>query len=63
VSELQAEYDFRGGTRGKYARRFAQCKNVVVLDADVAKVFRTSREVNDALRALVRIATRKRRSG
>ena len=36
---MRAEYDFRQGVRGKYARRYAQGTNVVVLDPDVAKVF------------------------
>jgi hypothetical protein len=63
VSETQTEYDFRGGARGKYAKRLTQGANVVVLDDDVARVFRTSREVNDALRVLMRITQRKRGSG
>ena len=36
--EMRAEYDFRHGVHGKYARRYAQGTNVVVLDPDVAKV-------------------------
>ena len=46
------EYDFSGGTRGKYAKRFAEGSNVVVLDADVAEVFTNSDAVNKALRSL-----------
>ena len=37
--EAWEEYDFARGVRGKYARRFAQGANVVVLAPDVAKVF------------------------
>jgi hypothetical protein len=37
--EMQDEYDFSRGGRGKYARRYAQGTNVVVLEPDVAKVF------------------------
>jgi hypothetical protein len=48
--EMRAEYDFRGGVRGKYARRFAQGTNVVVLDPDVAAAFPDSAAVNRALR-------------
>ena len=55
VRESEAEYDFSGGERGRYAKRFAEGANVVVLDPDVAEVFRTSAEVNDALRVLARI--------
>ena len=45
------EYDFSEGVRGKYADRFAEGSNVVVLDPDVAEVFKTPRDVNEALRA------------
>lgn len=55
------EYDFTHGVRGKYARRYANARNVVVLDPDVAKVFRDSRSVNQALRALTAIARKQRR--
>ena len=50
--EMLDEYDFSGGVRGKYARRFAKGSNVVVLDPDVAQVFTDSESVNKALRAL-----------
>ncbi len=52
VREMRAHYDFRGGERGKYAKRFAEGSNVVVLDPDVAERFKTSEEVNRALRKL-----------
>jgi len=54
-SQMQAEYDFSRGVRGKYARRFAQGANVVVLESDVAKVFPSSETVNSSLRALAGI--------
>jgi hypothetical protein len=54
--DLRPEYDFSGGVRGKYADRFAEGTNVIVLDPDVAKSFKTSKEVNDALRRLKRLA-------
>lgn len=50
AEELREEYDFRGGERGKYARRYAEGTNVVVLDPDVAAVFPTAESVNEALR-------------
>jgi hypothetical protein len=50
------EYDFSKGVRGKYARAFLEGTNLVVLDPDVAEMFPTSAAVNDALRALVKIA-------
>jgi hypothetical protein len=53
--EMRPEYDFRGGVRGKYAARYAQGTNVVLLDPDVAEVFADSEAVNRALRALAEI--------
>ena len=58
--EMRSEYDFSGGVRGKYAARYAAGTNVVVLDPDVAREFRTSEEVNNALREL---AQKRRASG
>jgi hypothetical protein len=52
-------YDFRGATRGKYAARYAEGGNVVVLAPDVAAVFPTSEAVNEALRTLVRLTRSK----
>jgi hypothetical protein len=54
--EMRAEYDFSKGIRGKYAERYAQGTNVVLLEPDVAKVFPDSESVNAALRVLARIA-------
>lgn len=54
-ADLRGEYDFSRGVRGKYARRFAQGTNLVVLDADLAKVFPSSKSVNNSLRALAGI--------
>jgi hypothetical protein len=51
-SEMLEEYDFRGGVRGKYAKRYSQGTNVIVLEPGVAKVFPDSKSVNNALRAL-----------
>jgi hypothetical protein len=48
--EIRSEYDFRGGVRGKYARRYADGTNVVVLDPDVAAAFPDAASVNRALR-------------
>jgi hypothetical protein len=52
--QMRAEYNFAGGVRGKYATRFAQGSNVVVLAPDVAAVFKTARAVNAALRTQLR---------
>ena len=52
TDDMRTEYDFRGGVRGKYAKRYAEGSNVVVLDPDVAEHFKTSEAVNEALRKL-----------
>ncbi len=54
--EMRAEYDIRGGVRGKYYERFQQGTNVVLLEPDVAAVFRDSQSVNRALRMLIDLA-------
>ncbi len=54
-SDMLSEYDFSGGVRGKYAKRYQEGSNVIILDRDVAKVFHDRESVNRALRALVGI--------
>lgn len=44
------ETDFSGGVRGKYYERAMRGSNVVLLEPDVAKVFRDSAVVSQALR-------------
>jgi len=53
--EMRAHYDFTGGKRGKYARRYAEGTNVVVLDPDVARLFPNREAVNETLRAVAQI--------
>ena len=57
--EMQGEYDIRGGVRGKYYERFRQGTNVVLLEADVATVFRDSDSVNQALQMLIDLARKR----
>ena len=52
VAEMRPEYDFSKGVRGKYAKRYAEGTNIVVLEPDVARAFPDSAAVNSALRAL-----------
>jgi hypothetical protein len=52
------EYDFSKGARGKYAARYAEGTNVVVLSPDVAEIFPNAQAVNEALRTLVRISSK-----
>jgi hypothetical protein len=53
--EMLDEYDFSQGEKGKYFKKYKEGSNVVVLDPDVAKVFRDRRVVNESLRALAKI--------
>jgi len=53
--DMLDEYDFSGGVRGKYAKRYAEGANVVVIDPDVAEYFPDHDAVNNALRSLVAI--------
>ena len=56
AQDMADEYDFSKGVRGKYAKRYAEGTNVVVLAPDVAEFFPDSDSVNAALRALVVVA-------
>ncbi len=58
TTTMRTEYDFRRGVRGKYAHRYAQGTNVVVLDPDVAKTFPDTESVNHSLRNLAKIIAR-----
>ena len=59
-NDLQPEYDFSTGVRGKHFRRYQRGTNVVVLEPDVAKVFSNAATVNDSLRALAGIIRRQK---
>ena len=52
---MRKEYDFSKGIRGKYAKKYKAGTNIVLLDPDVAAVFKTPRSVNQALRSLAKI--------
>ena len=66
TDDLRPEYDLaslKAGVRGKYYRRATAGTNVVLLEPDVARAFRTDADVNEALRALLNIATKQSHSG
>jgi hypothetical protein len=54
--DMLDNYDFSKVVRGKYAKRYAEGTNVVVLAPDIAAFFPNSESVNQALRSLVQIA-------
>ena len=51
--EMAAEYDMRGGVRGKYSARYPEGTNIVRLNPDVLRAFPTSESVNMSLRSLI----------
>lgn len=63
---MRKEYDFSPGVRGKYAKRYEQGCNVVILDPDVARLYPDAKAVNRALRSLADApppGPRKKRTG
>ncbi len=59
--DMLEEYDFSKGVQGKYAQRYAEGTNVVVIDPDVAEVFPDHDSVNQALRSLAEIIRRQKK--
>jgi hypothetical protein len=53
---MREEYDFSGGVRGKHHEAYRQGTNLVLLEPDVARIFKDSATVNAALRMLAKIA-------
>ena len=56
TADIPEEIDFRGGKRGVYAARYAAGTNVIVLEPDVARTFKTSAQVNRVLRSFIEAA-------
>lgn len=58
--DLEPEYDLgallQNSVRGKYAERFQQGTNLVLLDPEVAKAFPDAQAVNDALRLVIQLS-------
>ena len=64
IAEMRPEYqfDYSKAVRGKYYRRLLrEGANVVVLEPDIAKAFRSSAAVNEALRSLLEMSEATRR--
>ena len=59
VEELRPEYDLarllQNGVQGKYAARYREGTNLVLLAPDVAKAFPTEEAVNEALRLVIQL--------
>ena len=56
TDDMRSEYDFSGGVRGKHHKAYREDTNVVLLEPEVARVFRDSAAVNRALRMLIDLA-------
>ncbi len=54
--DLRAEYDFSAGERGRHHQAFQVGNNLILLDPDVAAVFKDADSVNGALRLLLKLA-------
>ena len=50
---MKDNYDFSKGVRGKYASRYKEGSNIVVLEPEIARVFTDSEAVNEALRQVI----------
>ncbi len=64
--DMRSEYDFasmKGGVRGKYAKRFREGTNIVLLDPAVVEAFPTEHAVNEALRGVLNTTRAVRRGG
>jgi len=61
--EMLPEYDFSKGVRGKYAKRYAEGTNLILLAPDVYKVFKDADAVNSALRGLITVAEKISKKG
>ena len=64
VADMRSEYDFasmKGGVRGKYVKRLKAGSNLVLLEPELAEAFPTDAAVNEALRAVLRMANVVRR--
>ena len=52
--DMRDHYSLKGGVRGKHYEAYSGGSNVVLLEADVAKVFKDSEAVNKALRGVIK---------
>ena len=60
TDDMRPEYDFSGGVRAKYAKRYAEGTNLILLDPDLAAEFPDSRSVSRALRAYLKSKSKRR---
>ena len=56
TDDMRSEYDLSDGVRGKHYKAYREGTNVVLLEPEMARVFRDSAAVNRALRMLIDLA-------
>jgi hypothetical protein len=60
ADDLRPEYDLgqllKSGVQGKYAARFREGTNLVLLEPEVAKAFPSDSAVNEALRLVLQLS-------
>jgi len=60
ADDMRPEYDLRkpvrSGERAKYAARFREGVNLVLLEPEIAKAFPTDSAVNEALRLVIQLS-------
>ena len=56
TEDMRPEYDFSEAVRGKHYKAYQEDTNVVLLEPEVARVFRDSAAVNRVLRILIDLA-------
>ena len=59
---MRSSYNFSGGVRGKYLKRYRAGTNLVRLDPDVRRVFPDDEAINEALRGLIKVARKTTRT-
>ncbi len=53
--DMLEEYDFSDGIRGKYASKYKEGTNIIMLDPELIEYFPDSNSVNEALRLLAKL--------
>ncbi|MBX3164793.1 MAG: hypothetical protein KF900_09950 [Bacteroidetes bacterium] len=61
TKDMLDDYDFSKGKRGKYAKQYAAGTNLIALEPDVAKIYKDAEIINETLRAVAKIAFRKKK--
>ena len=60
ADEMRPEYDFSKAVRNKYAKRYAEGTNLILLEPDLAAEFPDSKSVSRALRAYLKSRSKRR---